>query len=124
MVDENSGGELITDINSHTNIVVFGKHTTIFSDTGIKVDTFIPDYQALEKVSILDAEVQYTCQYMAKVYVIVFRNSLSVTGMENNLIPLLITREAGLVVKDTEKSTPWIHLCSITTYIIPTLEFT
>ena len=40
---------------------------------------------------------------MAKVYVIVLRNALSVPIMDNNLIWFFITIESGLVVKDTTK---------------------
>ena len=50
-------------------------------------------------------------------------NDLSVTIMYKNLIPPFIMREAGLVVKDTEKSTPRIHLWRITAYIYPSLTF-
>ena len=83
-------------------MVAVDKHETILDDTGNKVDVsqFPPDYQALEKVTIVDTVVQYTCQYMAKMYVLVFRNALSVPSMENNLIPPVILRESGLVVKD------------------------
>ena len=54
------------------------------------VRSFTPDYQALEKVSIVDAAVQYTCQYMEKVYVLMFRNALVVPSMENNIIPSFV----------------------------------
>ena len=36
-------------------------------------------------------------------YVLVFRNYLSVPSMGNNTILLFIMREVGLMVKDTEK---------------------
>ena len=67
-------------------MVVVGKHMTILADTGNKVDmrTFTPDYRALEKVSIVDAPIQYKCQYTEKVYVIIFRNALSVPSMEKS----------------------------------------
>ena len=40
---------------------------------------------------------------MGKVHVIVFRNTISVPSMENNLVLPFIMREASLVVKDTSK---------------------
>ena len=40
---------------------------------------------------------------MAKVYVLMFRNALSVPSIYNKLIPPLIMRESGLVVKDRAK---------------------
>ena len=57
----------------------------------------------MEKVSILYAAVQYKCQYMANVYILMFRNSLSLPSMENNTILPFIMREVDLVVRDTEK---------------------
>ena len=83
---------------------VAGKHEKVLDDTGNNVDvsSFIPDFQDMEKVLVVDAEVQYTCIYTGKMYVLIFRNNLSVTSMYNNLIPPSIIRELGLVVKDTE----------------------
>ena len=82
----------INELDSHVNMVVVVKHVTIFADTGTTTDMrpFMPDYQAMAKVSI--SEFQYICQYMGKVYVIVFRNSLSVPIIYNNLIPLFMMR--------------------------------
>ena len=65
------------------------------------VGPFKPDYQTMEKVSIVDAEVKYACQYTGMMYILVFRNFLSVPIMDNNLFLPLITRKEGLVVKDT-----------------------
>ena len=41
---------------------------------------------------------------MAKVSIIMFRNALTVPIMDNSTILLFIMIEAGLVVKDTEKT--------------------
>ena len=84
----------INELDSHVNMVVVVKHVTIFADTGTTTDMrpFTPDYQDMAKVSILDAEFQYICQCMGKVYVIVFRNALSVPIIYNNLIPLFMMR--------------------------------
>ena len=75
-------------------MVVVGKHMTILADTGNKVDTspFIPYYQDMEKLSIVNAEVQYTCQYTENLCILMFMNDLSVPSMENNLTPPLILR--------------------------------
>ena len=53
---------------------------------GNKVDVspFIPDYQAMEKVLIVNASVQYIFKYTGNVYMIVLTNALSVPSMENN----------------------------------------
>ena len=75
-------------------MVAVGNPVTIFDDTGDKVDMrpFKPDYQAMEKVLLVDAEVQYTCKYMTHVYVFMFISYLSIPSMGNNPIPLFIMR--------------------------------
>ena len=86
-------------------MVVVGKYVIILADNGNKVDVspFTPDYQATKKVLVLDVEFQYKCQYTEKVYILMFRNNLSVPSMDHNLISLFIKRKSGLVVKDTAK---------------------
>ena len=61
---DHDGRESITEIDSHANMVVFGKHDTVLDDNGKKMDVrpFKPYYQDLEKVSVLYMEVQYTCK--------------------------------------------------------------
>ena len=105
IMDEYDGGDSRTEINSHANIVIFGKHATILAVTGnnVGVIPFIPDYQTLDKVSIVDVVVQYICQYMSKVYILVFRDALSVPSMYNNLNPPFLMRESVMGVKDTAK---------------------
>ena len=104
VMDEHDGGYSRTNLNSHTNMVVVGKQEKISDDTGNKVDVIpiTPDFQIWEKVSTVYVAFQYTCQYTAKVYVLVFSNALSVTSMYNNLILPFIMVEGGLVVKDTK----------------------
>ena len=86
-------------------MVVVGKHAVILDDTSNKVyvNPFTPYYQALDKVSIVDAAVQYTCQFTANMCILLFRNDLSLTSMYKNLIMPFIVRELGLLVKDTVK---------------------
>ena len=86
-------------------MVVVGKHAAILADAGNNMDVspLTPNYQDLDKVSIVDMSFQYMCQYMAKVYKLVFRNDISVPSMDNKLIPQFIMRESGLVVKYTAK---------------------
>ena len=45
-------------------MVVVGKYAIFLDDNGNKVvvSSFTPDYQVLEKASIVDTAVQYTCQ--------------------------------------------------------------
>ena len=49
-----------TDLDSHANMVVVGKHAAIINDTGRKVSPFTPDYESL-KVLIVDAAVTCDC---------------------------------------------------------------
>ena len=64
MMDDNYGWESITELDSQANMVVVGKYAIFLDDNGNKVvvSSFTPDYQVLEKVSIVDTAVQYTCQ--------------------------------------------------------------
>ena len=59
-MDEHDGGESTTEPNSHENMAVFGKHAAILDDTGNKADVilFTPEYQAMNKVSIIDTALQ------------------------------------------------------------------
>ena len=56
---DHDGGESITEINPHANMLVAGKHKITFSGAGNKVDviSFTPDYQAMKKLLILYAAV-------------------------------------------------------------------
>ena len=53
------------------NIVVVGKNATILVDTGNTVYfvSFTPYYQALDKLLIVYAEVQYMCKYTENIYI-------------------------------------------------------
>ena len=96
-----------TELDSHANMVVVGRHASIVSDTGrtAEVSPFTPDYEALQKVPIVDAAILYLCPYSDKSYLLIVRNALSVPSMKHNLIPPFILREAGVHVH----STPKIH---------------
>ena len=59
VMDEHDGGDSRTELESHVNMVVVCKNVPILDDTGNKMD--------VEKLSIVDVAVKYTCQYMAKV---------------------------------------------------------
>jgi hypothetical protein len=108
-----------TELDSHTNMVVVGRHALVLSNTGrtAEVSPFTPDYDALQKVPIVDAAILYVCPYTNNLYVLItrtytnnlyvliMRNALSVPSMKHNLIPPFIMREAGIQVN----STPKIH---------------
>ncbi len=82
-----------TELDSHANMPVVGRHAYIISDTGriADVNAFTPDYDAMQ-VPIVDAAVQYDCPYDGGSYILVIRNALHVPSMKNNLMPPFILR--------------------------------
>ena len=68
--------EPIIELESHANMMVVGKNETLLDYTGNNMDVgpLTPEYQAMEKLSVVDAAVKYICKYTGKVYIIVFRN--------------------------------------------------
>jgi hypothetical protein len=94
-----------TELDSHANMVVVGKHCSIVEWTGRTaiVNPFTPDYDALTQVPIVDAALVYECPFSGREYILLVRNALHVPAMENNLIPPFIMREAGITVNDTPK---------------------
>lgn len=93
-----------TELDSHANMPVVGRHCYIINDTGktADVNAFAPDIKAL-KIPIVDAAIQYDCPYDGTVYILIVRNALYVKSMSNNLIPPFVMREAGIEVNDTPK---------------------
>ena len=100
-LERNGDGLSRTDLDSHANMVVVGKHVAIVNDTGrrAEVSPFTPDYEALSKVPIVDAAIRYDCPYSGETYLLIVRNALSVPAMDHNLIPPFIMREAGVDVQ-------------------------
>ena len=96
--------ESCTELDSHTNMPVVGKHAYIIAETGKKVDVspFTPDYKLLT-VPLVDATVKYNNPYNGKSYILVLCNALYVPLMEHNLIPPFMLREMGVTVNDIPK---------------------
>jgi hypothetical protein len=101
------GESLTTELDSHANMVVVGKHATIIARTGrhAEVQAFSNECNTLQKVPIVDAAIAYDDKYTGKTFILVMKNVLYVETMERNLIPPFILREAGLIVNDV----PRIH---------------
>ena len=93
-----------TELDSHANMPVLGRHVHILSDTGRKADVspFTPDYQSL-KMPIVDAAIGYMCPVTGEESFLVVRNALHSPNMKNNLLPPFVLREAGLRVNDVPK---------------------
>ena len=96
--------ESCTELDSHANMPVVGKHAYIIAETSKKVDVspFTPDYQPLT-VPLVDTTVRYDNPYNGKSYILVLRNELYVPSMDNNLIPPFMLREMGVTVNDVPK---------------------
>ena len=93
-----------TELDSHANMPVVGKHAYIIAETGKKVDVspFTPDYKLLT-IPLVDAMVKYNNPYNGKTYILVLCNALYVLSMDHNLIPPFMLREMGVTVNDVPK---------------------
>ena len=93
-----------TELDSHANMPVVGKHAYIIAETGKMMDVspFTPDYKPLT-VPLVDATVKYDNPYIGKSYILVLRYTLYVLLMEHNLIPPFMLREMGVTGNDVPK---------------------
>ena len=93
-----------TELDSHANMPVVGRHAYVISDTGRVADVspFTPDYSSMQ-IRVVDAAVQYDRQYTGKSYILVIRNALHVPSMKHNLLSPFVLRQVGIVVKETPK---------------------
>ena len=68
-----------TELDSHANMPVVGKHVCIIADTGrvAEVSPCTPDCKAMD-VKIVDAAVLHTCPHTSDKSTIVMRNALHV----------------------------------------------
>ena len=64
-----------TDLDSHANIVIVGKHAAIKNGAGRRAEVipFTPDYESLSKVPIVDAAIIYDLPYSGETYLRVFQ---------------------------------------------------
>ena len=93
-----------TDLDSHANMVVVGKHCLIIHHTGRTADVsaFTPDFDSME-IPVVDAALACYNPHNGKDYILIVRNALHVPSMQNNLVPPFIMREAGTQVNDVPK---------------------
>jgi hypothetical protein len=99
------GDSIQSDLDSHANMIVLGKHCFIISYSGkyIDVNAFADAVGGLSQVPIVDAAITYDCPYTHKSWLLIVRNFLYVESMNTNLIPPFILREGGLIVNDKPK---------------------
>ena len=102
-----SNGEGRTELDSHANMCVLGKHCLLLSDLSstrnVRVDAFAEEAGGLKSVPIVDAMIAYDCPRRNQVYLLILRNVLYIESMDDNLITPFILREAGIIVNDRAK---------------------
>ena len=93
-----------TELDSHDNMPVVGKEALVVEQSRktVEVSPFTPDYKPI-KVEVVNAMVQYDSPLDGKEYMLVIQNALCVPSMSNNLIPLFMMRENGIVVNECAK---------------------
>ena len=98
-LDRDVDGLSRTDLDSHANMVVVGKHAAIINDTDrrAEVSPFNPDYEVLSKVPIVDFAIRYDFPRSVETYLLIVRNDLSVPAMDRKLIPPLLREKRGLM---------------------------
>jgi hypothetical protein len=81
-----------SELDSHANMVVLGKHAFIFESSGrtCNVRPFSEELGIAENVPIFDGAIAYDCPFSSKSYIPLFRNALSIPSMKSNLIPPFI----------------------------------
>ena len=104
MHDDDSQAATRTDLDTHANMLVAGKHAYILAESGktATVRAFSPDMDAIES-AIVDCAVMYECPYSGDCFLLVARNAIYVPTMNHNLVPPVIMREAGIDVQDIPK---------------------
>lgn len=102
--DNENEEESRTELDTHANMPVVGRHALIIDDLDeeVSVSPFTPDYPAM-KAKMVDAAVKYECPYTGVSYILIIRNAIYVPSMSNNLIPPFIMRECGITVNDVPK---------------------
>ena len=105
----NPDEESKTELDSHANMAVIGRHAYILAETGkmMEVNPFTLTYKPIE-APIVHAAFQYDSTYDGKSYILVGRNALHVPSMYNNLLPPFMLQEAGITVNNKAK----IHMIS------------
>jgi hypothetical protein len=70
---ETNGG---SQLDSHANMNVFGKHCYVISNSGkyANVSAFSEEVGSMLKVPIVDAIIAYDCPFTEKTYILIARN--------------------------------------------------
>ena len=75
-----------TELDSHANMIVIGKHSLVIARSGktIDVGAFADEVGGLSCVPIVDAMVAYDCPRTHQVYLLIARNALYVELMDDS----------------------------------------
>ena len=92
-------------------MAVVGRQATVFH-TGKTADVraFYDEVDKLEYVPIVDSALAYDCPKILNNCMLIVKNALHITLMQQNLIPLFIMREAGLEMNDVPRIHIWDEL--------------
>ena len=91
-----------TDLDSHTNMVVLGKHSHVGDNTGkiAQISPFTLDYKSMENISIASGSITYEHPYSEESYVMICHNTLHIPSMLNILTHPFIMRKAEVTLND------------------------
>ena len=94
-----------TELDSHANMAVVGRHSFIFESTGrtCHVTPFSPDLGVARDVPIVDAAIGYDDEVSGTSVLLLLRNALYMPTMTINLIPPFLMRCGGVIVNDVAK---------------------
>jgi hypothetical protein len=67
-----------TELDSHANMAVLGKHAYIFESTGktCNVKPFTDDLGMVTDIPVVDGALAYDCPYTRETYILIVRNAL------------------------------------------------
>ena len=105
-VDTSPTLESRTKLDSHVSMVFLGGNWFLFDGfhgRTFDVDPLDPSIGTSKKVPMVDTAFAYTWPYTHDTYVLISRNALYTTSMDNNLIPTFIIWESGFHVRETTK---------------------
>ena len=100
-----SGTVSATELDSHADSPVVGKHCSIIERTNkmINVSGFSKQLGKPLQVPVVNAAVAYDCDLTGQTYILVICNALYVPDMEVSLIPPMMMRLAGIQVDECPK---------------------
>ena len=95
---------MTTELDSHANMPVAGKHLTIICTSGLQAEAaaYSSDLPS-RNIDIVDLAWAYDVPFSQKIYLLLPCNVLYILAMGHNLIALMILGEAGLSVNEEAK---------------------